>query len=208
MKVNPQFFEYQSESIRSALIIASVFLIAGLFPPLLLLRLLVIACAAGPLWWSFIQLRRRGRGVTLTDTQLLIQSPFIGRLRQVDLSTIQEVIVTRSAHLGVAYLEPPKANAPIISSVGQPALIDARPRDLSPKRRLVVSGPVKDIQQLAQLVQVYLDQHTVKSPFPVDFVTLWAKRRRTRNIILVILALMATPIYAIVLFRFVGLFFP
>jgi hypothetical protein len=207
MKAKGQFFPYQAEPIGKAVLIAGCFLIAAVVFLSPLIRLLLLVCAAGPLYWIIIQLGRRGRGVLITDTHLLI-APMIGPARQIALSSLQDSAIVSTNHVAVAYLDTRQSatTSPDHKDLSRLALTDARPSDLGPKRRLVVSRPVADIAQLDQAIQKCLVADRAVKPLPAGFVESWAERRRTRNTILVILAVMATPIYAMILFRFFAAF--
>jgi hypothetical protein len=203
MKTEDHFFEFQSESVKIALLIIFILAIAAVLFPVPLIRLILMAFAAGPAWWAAIQLLRRNRGVKITETGIVIQRAFSGKT--VPFSTVQSAQCVFGSHLAVAYSEPRVES--VTTTNGNIALMDARPRDAGPKRRLIVSGPVRDIALLEELVNIHLKHLDIRDPLPDGFVALWAKRRRTRNRILVILGLMATPLYAIVLFRLFGAFF-
>ncbi|MEP7289966.1 MAG: hypothetical protein ABI947_29825 [Chloroflexota bacterium] len=197
--IDTAFFEYLTEPLRDAVLIAIVPLVLALFFNVLIVRLLLLSIAAGPTLWAIMQWQRRGRGVTLADNQLLIQNPLTGRTRCIDYAIVEGIALLPTNKLVVAYVQA-APEKPVGS--GSLALTDAHPIDQRPRRSLVVTEEVNQARELEALLGAQL-QALNGNPLTLtpEFVIAWAKRRRTRNLILLLLGVLATPLYVMIIFR-------
>ncbi|MCC7449888.1 MAG: hypothetical protein IT324_20885 [Anaerolineae bacterium] len=200
-------FRYHTEPIRTALIMVAVVVIAAFLIPNSLLRIIVLALAAGPGAWAILQRLRRRVGVHLTDDRLVIENALNGRTSTIPYTMIRGYLVTPSGGLVVAYTEPPKPEAakPAIQGV---ALTAARPEShRRPKQRLVVAPPIDDADNLIRA----LDMQWQRVPPTVPPVTeqelrQWMRRKQIRDWIVLIVGVLATPLYVIIIGRVIASF--
>jgi hypothetical protein len=197
-------FEYRTESVRQALLLIGLFLVAALLVREPLVQIVLVAAAAGPAAWAFIQWIRRGHGVQICDDHLLVENPILRRVRRIPYSTVRGCTVTGSGGLAVAYEKPSQPAAP---TGAVPSLTSLRPEShtLRPRYSLVVTSPLERTDSLAAMLADRLGSITARS-ITVDDVLAWARRRRVRNTILIVLGILATPLYVIVIGRIIASF--
>src|SRR5262249_46064635 len=153
-------------------------------------RLILVAMAVGPGAWALLQWLRRGRGVQLDSDCLLIQHSITGRARRIPLAAVRSFTTTSGDRLLLLYRPPDKAPAANTTSDGPLALTNIRPESHQsrPRYKLAVTPalnqPREVVEALAGLVQPV-------APGDIqllsDDLLAWARRRRVRNFILVVL---------------------
>jgi hypothetical protein len=195
-------FDYRTEPHRSALIIAGGLVLLAAVVQLALLRAVLLAVAAGPGAWALLQWRRQGRGVRLQTDGVEIQPSLIGPIRQIPYSAIQGYLTTPRSQLVVAYQKPDKVS----TSTARPhALTDIRPEThrTGPHYGLVVTPAVANPTALTAALAARVPQ-SPQPHFTQEDLKAWMRRRRLRNAILVMLAVLGTPLYIILIGRVIA----
>jgi hypothetical protein len=195
-------FDYRTEPHRSALIIAGGLVLLAAVVQLALLRAVLLAVAAGPGAWALLQWRRQGRGVRLQTDGVEIQPSLIGPIRQIPYSAIQGYLTTPRSQLVVAYQKPDKVS----TSTEMPhALTDIRPEThrTGPHYGLVVTPAVANPTALTAALAARVPQ-SPQPHFTQEDLKAWMRRRRLRNAILVMLAVLGTPLYIILIGRVIA----
>lgn len=198
-------FAYHTESIRSTALAIVVLFILAVLIPIWLLRLLLLAMASGPMGWIIFQWLRYGCGISVDSEQVIIQNSLPRRTRQIPYLSIRGHVATGHGGFAILYqqprVEPPPENtSPVALSRARPESYDI------PRHRLIVTPKVDGVEQLVAAVTAELArlQHTEK--FSGDEIRTLVRRIRVRNIILITLLVLATPIYAIIISRLIGSF--
>jgi hypothetical protein len=201
-------FEYDSSPVRNTVIGVAVIVLVSLLLPSTLLNLLGLSIAVGPAYWALIQWRRRGHGVRLTENMLMIDYPLTGRTRNIPYIDILGCAPTADQGLIVAYLrrekQPEPGNYPAISRV---ALAQAHPA--AKIRRQLATGPrLKDVEGCLAALATHLEQNppSLGEKFSEDALRSMARRKNVRNALLLLLAVLATPLYVIVIARVIAIF--
>ncbi|GEM_PF-992956 len=195
-------FDYRTEPHRSALIIAGGLVLLAAVVQLALLRAVLLAVAAGPGAWALLQWRRQGRGVRLQTDGVEIQPSLIGPIRQIPYSAIQGYLTTPRSQLVVAYQKPDKVS----TSTEMPhALTDIRPEThrTGPHYGLAVTPAVANPTALTAALAARVPQ-SPQPHFTQEDLKAWMRRRRLRNAILVMLAVLGTPLYIILIGRVIA----
>jgi hypothetical protein len=195
-------FDYRTEPHRSALIIAGGLVLLAAVVQLALLRAVLLAVAAGPGAWALLQWRRQGHGVRLQTDGVEIQPSLIGPIRQIPYSAIQGYLTTPRSQLVVAYQKPDKVS----TSTEMPhALTDIRPEThrTGPHYGLVVTPAVANPTALTAALAARVPQ-SPQPHFTQEDLKAWMRRRRLRNAILVMLAVLGTPLYIILIGRVIA----
>jgi hypothetical protein len=195
-------FDYRTEPYRSALIIAGILVLLAVVVQLPLFRAVLLAMAAGPGAWALLQLRRQGHGVRFNTNCVEIQPSVIGRIRQIPYSAIQGFMTTPKSQLVVAFQNPDKAPAP---TEAPHALTDIRPEThrSGPRYGLAVTPAVTNPADLTVALAARVPQ-SPQPHFTADDLKAWMRRRRLRNAILVMLAVLGTPLYFILIGRVIA----
>ena len=198
-------FVYRTEPYRAPLLIAAGLVLVAVFAPLLLFRMILLAMAAGPGAWALIQWRRHGRGVQMGEEGVLIQPSLIGRARLIPYHAIQNFMLTPKGQLVLAYQKPEKVSPVQITS--PQALTDIRPEShrSGPRYGLSVTPALDNYGSLAEALSAHLAPDAERH-FTVDDLKAWRNRRRLRNAIFILLAVLATPVYIIVIGRIIASF--
>ena len=200
-------FSYHTEPIRAALILVAMLVIAALLIPNGLLRILVLALAVGPGAWAILQRRRRRAQVYLTDELLVIENALTGRAVNIPYNMIRGYLLTPSDGLAVAYIEAPKPETAKPANKGV-ALTDTRPESYRrPKQRLVVAPPIDDADNLIRALEKHLQRipPTVE-PISEQELRQWMRRKRIRDVVVLIVGVLATPLYVIIIGRVIASF--
>jgi hypothetical protein len=196
-------FDYRVEPVRQALLLAGVFLFVALLVREPLIQIVLLAVAAGPAAWAAIQWIRRGRGVQVCDDHLLVENPLLRRARHIPYRAVRGYSVTGAGGLAVAY---EKAAQPATAATNRtPALTSLRPEShtLRPRYTLVVTSPLVHADNLSAALTERLGNTAARS-ITGDDVLAWARRRRVRNLLLIVLAVLGTPLYVIVIGRIIA----
>lgn len=200
-------FSYHTEPIRNALIMVVLIVIVALLIPNSLLRIVVLALAAGPGAWAILQRLRRRVGVYLTEDRLVIENALNGRASNIPYTMIRGYLLTPADGLVVAYVEPLKPE-PVKRPIQGVALTAARPEShRRPKQRLVVAPPIDDADNLIRA----LDQQLQRTPPTAPSVSeqelrQWMRRKQIRDWIVLIIGVLATPLYVIIIGRVIASF--
>ena len=197
-------FEYHTEPVRQALLLTGLFLVAPFLVREPLVQIVLLALGAGPAAWAFIQWIRRGYGVQVCDDHILVENPLLRRARRISYPAVRGYAVTGAGGLAVAYEKPAQPSAPTGSS---PSLTSLRPEShiLRPRYSLVVTSPLNRADSLAAMLVDRLG-NTIAQSVTADDVLGWARRRRVRNFILIVFAVLGTPLYVIVIGRIIASF--
>jgi hypothetical protein len=201
-------FEYRTEPVRQALVLTAVCVLAALLINLPLIQVSLLAAAAGPAVWMLIQVLRRGHGLQVCDDHLLIQNPLLRRARRIQYSAVCGYAATRSGGLAVAYEKPPRPPQGQVDSKPL-ALTDLRPESYTtrPRYGLAVTSPLYHTDNLiASLAERMGNRPASDQPFSADDIMAWARRKRVRNFILIVLAVLGTPLYVIIAGRIIASF--
>lgn len=195
-------FDYRTEPFRTALMISGVLVLLAVFVPVNLFRAVLLALAAGPGAWAVLQWRRRGRGLRFNADNLEIQPSVIGRVRRIPYSAILSYMTTPKSQLVVAYQKPDKAPAP---QEAPHALTDIRPEThrAGPRYGLMVTPSICNKDEAVAVLATHVPQLTEPRFTAVDLKT-WMRRRRLRNAILIMLAVLGTPLYFIIIGRVIA----
>jgi hypothetical protein len=189
----PPLYPYQTDPTRPAVLIGAVFLslavIAAVTPASVggLFAVVFVACAGGPLTWAALQWLRNGRGIRLYDDHVLIQRSISGRFQAVKYAALRGYGLTKRGGLIVVYSEAsPDPEAP-------------------PKRGLILTA------RLAAPAHVLADLHARRQtaaphpdPLPPGGAEQLAARRRLRDALLILIVLLATPLWGLILLRIIA----
>lgn len=202
-------FEYDHSPVRWAVIGAAVVAVLSLLLSDSLFQLIGLSIAAGPAMWALVQWRRRGHGVVLDDNVLTLEFAFTGRKRSIPYVDMLGCTYSDDQGLIVAYLRraQQQSNAGDYPAISRVALAQARPP--AGIRRNVVSTPrLKDIRGCLTALSEHLPQNPPALAEKYSTATLrsLAVRRNRINVLLLLLALLATPIYVIIITRLVTIF--
>jgi hypothetical protein len=208
--MNPSFFEYRTEPIRSAVIATLMLVFFAVFMPFLLFQLMILCVAAGPGAWALVQLLRRGRGVHITPDNLVIQSVITRRTLHIPYARMIGC-TRRGSNLIAGWLAEPPAEPTVQSTpkpAGPPALTDLRPEThVYPRRQLFETAPLANADSCFAALRQQLEASPhPESAFTSDDLLAWAHRRRRRDTLLLILGVLATPLYVIFIGHVLGLF--
>jgi hypothetical protein len=192
------YFPYQSEPIRSALMLSLVLAIVSamlwILIPLLFLRLFVASFALGPLLWIGLQVQRRRHGISLEDEQIIIQHPITGLRRTVNYKHIQGIELIDNK-LVMAYALPVTADPTY-----QPQSLSAvRPQ--TEQRKLVIIQGITQLDELADALRTRAVAKGATLKLDGDVLQVWANRIKIRKAIFVILGILASPVGCIYIFR-------
>src|SRR5215831_17054592 len=97
------FVEPSRRAIQTATIAVIVLVILALILPSAVLRVILLAFAAGPGLWLGLERLRRGRGVLLADDHLVIEYPYTRRTKRIDYADILAHTITESRGLAIGY---------------------------------------------------------------------------------------------------------
>jgi hypothetical protein len=193
------YFPYRTESPRLAIVMAAFCIVGAVLVQLLLFKVILLACGSGPAAWALIQWRRRGRGVTLADDHIMVQRALARTPWRVPYSCVRGFAATRRDALALVHEEQHKA--PV-----QPTLRPDSFKAMS-SRRLIDSAPLEDPDALIAALATRLQSVSDAAlPFEEEFVLSWLRRRRIRNIVFLVTAILATPIYVTIVGRIISSF--
>ncbi|MBO9309531.1 MAG: hypothetical protein J7551_07080 [Chloroflexi bacterium] len=145
--------------------------------------------------WAALQGLRWGRGVRLYESYLLVQGSVTGRARRIPYAHVLGFAITPRGGLALLYIEPsaaPQQAQPTESLVNLP--LEERP----PRRSLILTARLAQPEALRKALAERLSNQL---SVPESYVARLARRRRLRDALIVLLALLATPIYVLLLNR-------
>jgi hypothetical protein len=205
-------FRYQTEPIRPAVVILFALLIAAILIPVPLVQLVLFATATGPAVWALLQWRRRNLGVTLNADSLDIDRTLRARPVHIPFNTIEGYTITPKGVLTLVHR--PKAQP--VQTNTQVALTDLRPQRVMRQQMIITAALVtanaenhtenNTIENNTNVLDQQLRAALTNVKIPHEIVQTLLRRRRVRNIILLLLAVLGTPIYVIVGFRILASF--
>lgn len=191
--MTPPLYAYQTEPTRPAVLIGAAFLILAVVLAVILpsagglFAVIMVACAGGPLAWAALQWVREGRGVRLYEDHALIQRSISGRFQTVKYAALRGHSLTKRGGLIMVYSEaapdpeaPPKRGLILTARVAAPAQALA---DLDARRQAAAPHP---------------------DPLPPGGAEQLAARRRLRDSLLILIILLATPLWGVVLLRVIA----
>jgi hypothetical protein len=198
--VDTTFFPYHVEPVRPALLVAVPLILAGaLLPPAA--RPVLFAAAGGPLLWALLQVLRRGRGVHLAQAGLIVERALFGRPTLVPFAALRGCATTRSGGLALLWREPSAPPNPLTAPSEAPALTALTATtdpDSQPRQRLMLTAPVADSEALRAAIA---DRCVPDTLAPGAVMARLIRRRRLRNVMLLVVALLGTPLYTIIVLR-------
>jgi hypothetical protein len=162
------------------------------------LGVISLGSGLGVWFWAALQGLRRGRGVRLYESYLLVQGSVTGRVRRIPYAHILGFAITRRGGLALLHAEPPA-----VPQQAQPteALVNLPLAEQPPRQSLILTARLAQPEALrAALTERLSNPLSV----PATFVVRLAWRRRLRDALVVLLALLATPIYVLLLNRILG----
>lgn len=159
------------------------------------LGLVLLGSGLGVLLWALLQGLRQGRGVRLYEAYLLVQGSVTGRVRRIPYAHVLGFAITRRGGLALLYRELP--DAPEQPQPTQ-SLVHWQPIEQPPRQFLILTARLAQPEALrAALAERLLRSLSV----PETYVARLARRRRLRDALIVLLALLATPIYVLLFNR-------
>lgn len=207
-------FRYHIEPIGGALAVAGVFAVIGLLFGQSPLNIVPFITAGGPLLWVLIQLRRRGMTIEAGEDHLLVRRSVSGRQVKVAYRDVRGCVATKRGGLALAFREePPAAKASDGITDRTPgeagnrplALVDARPEaPRTPRQRFLLTARVVEVARLVE----WIDQRRAalapaEGQIPPEYMRRLVARRRLRDFIVALIAVLCTPLYTILLVRIV-----
>jgi hypothetical protein len=198
--VDTTFFPYRAEPVRPALLVALPLIFASAMLPAAA-RPVLFAAAGGPLLWALLQVLRRGRGVHLGHTGLIVERGLFGRPTPVSFVALRGCATTRSGGLALLWHEPSGHPNPLIATSDAPALTALTATtdpDSPPRQRLILTAPLADSEALRAAIA---DRCAPEALAPEAVMVSLIRRRRLRNVMLLIIALLGTPLYTIIVLR-------
>jgi hypothetical protein len=159
------------------------------------LGLVLLGSGLGILLWALLQVLRQGRGVRLYADYLLIQGSVTGRVRRVPYADVLGFALTRRGSLALLYCKPlttPQTTLPAEALVG----IAATEQPL--RRHFVLTARLAQPELLRAALAERLPSALSA---PESYVIGLARRRRLRDGLIFVLALLATPLYILIFSR-------
>lgn len=159
------------------------------------LGLVLLGSGLGILLWALLQVLRQGRGVRLYADYLLIQGSVTGRVRRVPYADVLGFALTRRGGLALLYCKPlttPQTTLPAEALVG----IAATEQPL--RRHFVLTARLAQPELLRAALAERLPSALSA---PESYVIGLARRRRLRDGLIFVLALLATPLYILIFSR-------
>jgi hypothetical protein len=159
------------------------------------LGVVFLGSGLGVLFWAALQGLRQGRGVRLYESYLLVQGSITGRARRIPYAHVLGFAITRRGGLALLYIEPtavPQQAQPTESLVNLP--LAEQPL----RQSFVLTARLAQPEALRAALAERLSS---PSRVPEPYVVRLARRRRLRDALIVLLALLATPIYVLLFNR-------
>jgi len=210
--VHPECFRYTSENPVLGLLIGVPPLVFAFFSGPIL-RIILLSLSTGPLIWAVLQALRRWHKIKLDDTALTVQMSLSGRVVHVPWARVRGVVITHRGGLALAYTIPPKPSAVQQESGTERSLFgrfDDDEHDAAnpprAKQRLLHTAKVDDILNLVATIENYRSAQSTEELIPPEYMRRLAARRRLRDGCIALVALLATPLYVIILVRVIGSF--
>lgn len=173
------------------------------------LHFLIILLAAGPYLWALMQELRRGRGVSLRDGEVLIQHSLSGREVRIPYPEVRGVIAARRGGIGVAFVQRrPLDSLTLDRPPSERPLSDLRPEADSetPLRpRFLLTARLEGTSDLINALNARRESAGGEK-LPDTYMRALVVRRRMRDGILALLAVLATPLYIILMARILSAF--
>jgi hypothetical protein len=195
-------YHYRTDPIRPALILAGALLLGAILLPSSLVRVILLASAAGALTWAFLQARRRHHTLTLGDAAVTVQHALTGRETQIAYQRLLGGALTDREGVILAYRQAPSA-PPAPGTAAQPPLMQARPDPTF--TRLLITPPLDDAEALLVTLTARLPHHPEIQRIDPQRLQHLARGRRRRGWGLLILAILAIPFYMYLLWRLIPL---
>ncbi|MCS6872024.1 MAG: hypothetical protein RML95_08120 [Anaerolineae bacterium] len=189
-------FAYHTERVSLLMFFAA--LSTALFGILLgnVLGVAIAGSGTGILCWSGLQVLRQGRGIRLYDDYLLVQGSVTGRVRRIPYANVLGFATTQRGGFALLYCELPSAPQPTLPPE---ALIGIAGRENEQLRqRFVLTARLAQPQMLHTALTERLP-HALS--VPETYIIGLARRRRLRDALIVLVALIATPLYVLILSR-------
>ncbi|PJF35374.1 MAG: hypothetical protein CUN49_10915 [Candidatus Thermofonsia Clade 1 bacterium] len=187
-------FPYYAERVTCITLIAALALIVfgvalgGLF------GIALGSSGAGIGLWALLQGLRQGRGVRLYDTYLLVQGSVTGRVRRIPYSEILGLAFTRRGGLALLYHQAVTAQEALPSE----ALVGLRAAEQAPSQRFLLTARLAQPEALRAAL---LERLSSSLRVPEAQILRLARRQRLRDALIVLLALLATPLYVLIFSR-------
>lgn len=196
-------FPYRVEPVRPALLVAVPLILAGVILPPAARSVLFIG-AGGPLLWAVLQVLRRGRGVHLGQTGLIVERALFGPPARIPFSAVRGCAITRSGGLALLWREASGHPTPLTVASDAPALTALTATDdpdSPPRQRLMLTAPLADPEALRGAIEDRCGPDTL---VPGAAMARLIRRRRLRNVTLLIVTLLGTPLYTVIVLRILG----
>jgi hypothetical protein len=159
------------------------------------LGVVFLGSGLGVLFWAALQGLRQGRGVRLYESYLLVQGSVTGRVRRIPYAHLLGFAITRRSGLALLYSEPPA-----MSHQTQPteSLVNLPLAEQPPRQSFILTARLAQPEALRTALAERL---TCPLSVPEAYVVRLARRRRLRDALIVLLGLLATPIYVLLFNR-------
>lgn len=148
----------------------------------------------GVLFWALLQILRGACAIRLYAEYLLVQGSVSGRVRRIPYAQMCGFAITRRGGLALLYREPPSLPQRMPTEV----LTAAPPAEQPPRQRFLLTARLAQPESL----RAALAERLPKPPsVPERYVLDLARRRRLRDGLIVLFAVLATPFYVLIISR-------
>lgn len=193
------FRYYTGNALLATEIGIPLILVAGLliYPHSRFLATVLQASAIGILVWAALQVLRYGRSIRLYSEYLLVQGSITGRVRRIPYTYLRGLTQTQRGGIAIVYAVVEQPAQPVGDSAPSlTALSKVKETNTPPRQKLYISAKVS---QVAALVAALNERF--EPALPPEVVETLVTRRRLRDVLIVLLLILLTPMYVILLFQ-------
>jgi hypothetical protein len=152
--------------------------------------------ACGIFIWACLQVLRQKRGVRLYDAYLLLQGSVSGRVRRIPYGQVRGFSLTKRGGLALLYRELPAPQPDLPPQ----ALSAALPSETPPHQRLLLTARLAQPEALRAALTERCALSSADA-VPATYVLGLARRRRLRDALIVLMAILGIPLYVLILSR-------
>ncbi len=155
--------------------------------------------AGGVFLWACLQVLRQKRGVRLYEDYVLVQGSISGRVRRIPYGQVRGFNLTKRGGLALLYRELPAPQPDLPPQ----ALHAALPSDAPPRPRFLLTARLAQPEALRAALTERCNLSGADA-VPDAYVLGLARRRRLRDALIVLLAILGIPLYVLILSRIIN----
>ncbi len=161
-----------------------------------MLGVVFVGSACGIFIWACLQVLRQKRGVRLYEGYLLLQGSVSGRVRRIPYEQLRGFSLTKRGGLALLYRELPTPQPDLPPQ----ALSAALPNEAPPHQRLLLTARLAQPEALHAALAARCALSS-SDAVPATYVLGLARRRRLRDALIVLMAILGIPLYVLILSR-------